>query len=270
MLRVLESKLRIIDISFSSDEVNSRRWRQDVKAVADAPMWLLKQHLPNTSSTFAKMLLSSITHDQTSTLINTSGSIGLDLCLDDRKTAVISVEAMALVEILSAQPTAVSTLPPPLVDVNWLSGQCFFASANGWRGLVSEHRLWSTLLLHAGHDIKTPYPPPVVRSFVPIRILQDFTTCITNNMEIAQMVSSLGFDGAPDLILYCHGRLLCVEVKSGNDNLRENQVKMLKALSRFDNVTCQVCCPATANKRLASALKQASLSGTDSDESSQS
>ena len=76
--------------------------------------------------------------------------------------------------------------------------------------------------------------------------------------RIASAVADLGFDGAPDLVLYRAEPPLVwfVEVKSANDRLRDSQKLMLKALSAIAGVRCQVCCPSSALKRMASALAE--------------
>ena len=56
--------------------------------------------------------------------------------------------------------------------------------------------------------------------------LEDLKACIGAEtvMQVAATVADLGFDGAPDLVLYRPGTLWFVEVKSATDNLREAQV----------------------------------------------
>ena len=42
-----------------------------------------------------------------------------------------------------------------------------------------------------------------------------------------------------------------VEVKSATDHLRQTQVEMLSRLKRIEKVTCSICCPNAARKRMA-------------------
>ena len=115
--------------------------------------------------------------------------------------------------LLDGEPSA------PEWDLSsWAHGQCLVLCnpSTGWRGVFAEHRLWSSILLRAGGAIKTPYPPPVVRGWFPTHVLDDVSLCLgeAKILALARRVAALGFDGAPDLVLYRPGKLAFVEVKS--------------------------------------------------------
>ena len=181
--------------------------------------------------------------------------------IDQDALPVVSVEAAALFQFVSSTVGAAAAVPPSLTHLasTWASGQCLFVfdAANGWRGAFSEHRMWSSVLLRKERSIKTPYPAPTVRGWFPAAILDDLVHCVGAAAveRVAATVAACGFDGAPDLVLWnANGALTLVEVKTGSDRLHDAQARMLAQLSRLEGVSCHVCCPAAARKRMAAAM----------------
>tara|TARA_Y100000748_G_scaffold296528_1_gene289458 strand:+ start:990 stop:1232 length:243 start_codon:yes stop_codon:yes gene_type:complete len=78
-------------------------------------------------------------------------------------------------------------------------------------------------------------------------------------------VAEMGFDGALDLVLYHNDTIWFVEVKSATDKLKPHQLRMMQELSKFQNVTCQICCPKSALKRFASVILSNDDSSNESD-----
>ena len=243
--------------TLSYDAMDMRGWYQRTRAVHDAPPSILAAYVPLASTIFAKQCQHVASGD---TNILAMGDVGLGLALDERRNPTISTEATALVQLIST-PGEPQATPHALkcLHATWTSGQCLFLfnPATGWRGTFAEHRLWSALLLSDGQSIKTPYCKPVVRAWHPLPILEDLKACLGETVEkVASKIAEIGFDGAPDLVLYRPDALWFVEVKSATDRLRENQVEMIRQLSRIPSVKCSICCPASARKRMAEAMME--------------
>ena len=106
-----------------------------------------------------------------------------------------------------------------------------------------------------------------MRAWFPNEILGDLKTCVGDlAMQIACKIKELGFDGAPDLVLYNDNppNIIFVEVKSATDTLKPHQLKMMQALSKLPNVSCKICCPKSALKRFASVKMVVHESDSDS------
>ena len=265
----LHAEGRRTDESLPYDAMDVRCWSRRARVVYEAPPSILATYRPLSSGTFAKLCAVSTpeVHDSS---ITTIGDVGLGLSLDENRKPVVSVETAALYQLVQT-PGEAEDVPPEWLSrlqSQWTSGMCVFMhhAKTGWRGCFAEHRLWSAILLSGNGAIKTPYCKPTVRAWLPDAILADLKACVGAElvMTVAATVADMGFDGAPDLVLYHHGKLWFVEVKSATDNIRESQVQMMKKLSRIKGVDCQVCCPAPARKRMASAMAQSQATSSDS------
>ena len=238
----------------------ARGWHQRVRAVYAAPACVLRQYISLASRAFTMLYRGDEPNVEEETPIVLTGDVGLGLALDEGKQPVVSVEAAALLELV-AMPGTPECLPGWLTSLQatWCSGQCLFGmnTATGWRACFAEHRLWSALLLEAGSAIKTPHCKAVVRGWYPVVILEDLKHCVGRELlqTVASTVAEYGFDGAPDVVSYRPGGVLrLVEVKSGNDALKPAQTKMLSTLARIPGVSCHVCGPASALKRVAATM----------------
>ena len=262
----LRAKGRSTDQSLPYDAMDMRGWQRRARVVYDAPPGILATYLPLASATFAKLCATKpCPHED---CIVVMGDLGLGLSLDESRQPVVSVETAALYELVQT-PGAKEDVPAWLSQMQseWTNGMCafMFNAQTGWRGCFAEHRLWSAILLSADGAIKTPYCKPTVRAWWPRPILEDLKACIGAEvvMKAAATVAELGFDGSPDLVLYRPGTLWFVEVKSATDNMREAQVQMMKKLARIEGVQCQVCCPASARKRMAAVMAQSQATSSD-------
>ena len=252
----LHGKGRTVSESLPWAAMDMKGWHRRPRIVYDAPPSLVKAYLPLASAVFAKQYRGP-TNEGTSDIV-TLGDVGL--ALDESRTAVVSVEAIAL-EQLVRTPGESDPIPEwlPHLACTWTAGQCLFmwGTETGWRGCFSEHRMWSSFLLTKNAHVKTPYPKPTVRGWFPQCILDDLTACVGEEvvLEVALTISRLGFDGSPDLVLYRKGCLWLVEVKSDTDRLRETQAEMLSQLSAIEKVKCSICCPAAARKRMLATME---------------
>ena len=244
------------------EAMDARAWQRRARVVHDAPSSILATYLPLASGIFAKQHRGELrSEDRGACTITCIGSLGLNLALDESRRAVVSVEATCLFHVLQTAHGAPEAKPEWLVrlEATWIGGQCLFMfnAANGWRGCFTEHRLWSSLLLSENARVKTQYPAPTVRGWFPTPILEDLKICVGHETvaQVAAAVAGMGYDGAPDLVLYRDGELRFVEVKSGTDRLCASQVEMLSRLSRIEGVHCAVCCPRAARKRMLATME---------------
>ena len=260
----LHAKGRTASQTLPYDAIDVQAWNRRARIVYTPPPSLLASYQPLVSATFAKLCQTApgdVTED--GPVVIPVGDLGLGLALDEDRKPIVSVETVALLQLVKTQGAA-DVAPEWLAPLqqSWTSGQCLFVfcAATGWRGCFAEHRLWSAIMLRESSEtmLKTPYAKPVVRSWMSPLILDDLAACVgkTLSLQVAATVAEHGYDGAPDLVLYRRepATLWFVEVKSASDSLRENQVKMMKQLSRIAGVHCSVCCPGSALKRMASAM----------------
>lgn len=249
----LQASGRTTDETLPYDAMDLRGWHRRARVVYDAPPSIVATYMPLASKLFATQCKGT---GQTDGVV-VIGDLGVGLALDQTRMPVVSVETMALLQLIQS-PGAPESVPDWLrqLQATWTSGMALFAfhPQTGWRATFAEHRLWSAILLRDGGVIKTPYCKPTVRGWYAPVILDDLTACVGASLmsHVAATVAHHGFDGAPDLVLYRPSTLWLVEVKSTNDALRDSQVEMLKHLSRI--VSCQICCPPSARKRMADAM----------------
>ena len=250
---VLTAHGRTSTTTLPYDAMDAKGWHRRARIVYDAPPSLVATYLPLASKVFATQYRGDA--EAVASSVVAVGDLGLGFALDEARLPIISVETVALMQLTETAGSPEFT-PCWLSHLasTWTSGQCLFMhnGATGWRGCVSEHRLWSAYLLRHGEAIKTPYSKPTVRAWVPDAVLDDLIECVgaATVDRVATTISELGFDGAPDLVLWTRCQLWLVEVKSASDRLRDTQSQMLKELSRLDHVTCSVCCPEAARKRM--------------------
>jgi hypothetical protein len=235
-------------------------WHRRARVVYGAPPEILATYLPLASGTFVKQYRGDAVEKGEST-ITAVGDVGLGLALDENRTAVVSVECIALQQLIQETEGTPEATPEWLTRLasTWTSNQVLFMhnSSTGWRGIFAEHRLWSSLLLSENASVKTPHSKPTVRAWAPSPILDDMKACVGKETiaEVAQTIAEMNFDGAPDLVLYRNDQLWFVEVKSSTDHLRQSQVEMLTRLKRIGKVTCSICCPNAARKRMAATME---------------
>ena len=224
----LRAKCHTTDAILPYDAMDVRAWQRRVRVVSAAPPSIVASYVPLASATFTKLCTSTYSYDSDSMII--IGDVGLNFALDERKQPVMSVEAAALYQLMSS-PGEPEAIPDWLTQLqaSWTSGQCLFMfnPETGWRGCSAEHKLRSAVLLADAKPIKTPYCKPHVRAWFPPAILDDMKMCVGAELvsQVASTIASLGFDGAPDLVLYRKSTLWFVEVKSTTDSLREAQVR---------------------------------------------
>jgi hypothetical protein len=270
-----ENPIELVDIghtsseTFAYDEVGLQAWQRRTRVMHTVPDNILNIYMPLASKTFQRLCLHKVNESSSTPNIHVIGDVGMGFALDESRIPCMSVEAAALYQLVQT-PNRHTPVPNWLKELEqtWTHQMSLFMfdSQTGWRGCFAEHRLWSSLLLQINSsEIKTPYAKPNVRAWFPVQVLNDFKECVGSDLalKIATKIAELGFDGAPDLILYHENRIWCVEVKSANDKLKPHQLRMMQELSKFPNVTCQICCPKSALKRFASVM----LSNNDSDES---
>jgi len=246
------------------DAVNAQAWHRRARVVYAAPPSLVAAYLPLASTTFARLCgTSPADAGSDGAAVVAIGDLGLGLALDEERQPVVSVEAVALLQLTRTTPgTADGAEWLTALQGSWVSGQCLVVvcADTGWRGCFAEHRLWSAVVLREAHGgmLKTPYARPTVRAWMAPVLLDDLAACVGRELvaRVAATVAEQGYDGAPDLVLYRRDppTLWFVEVKSATDSLRDNQVAMMRRLARLPGVRCSVCCPASARKRLASAM----------------
>lgn len=247
--------------TFPYDEVGLV-WHRRPRVMYEVPNHILARYIPLSSATFQTICLHKMQHTSASnSAIHVMGEIGMGFALDEYRYPRMSVEAAALYQLVQT-PSSPTQVPNSFFELekNWTSQMSLFMfdTTTGWRGCFAEHRLWSSLILQKNKqatDLKTPYASPTIRSWFPPEILNDFEDCVGSELawDVAMTVSELGYDGAPDLVLYHNNppSIWFVEVKSATDRLKEHQIKMLEALSRIPSVKCQICCPKNALKRFA-------------------
>lgn len=274
-----ENVIELVDVghtsgeTFAYDEIGLQSWHRRPRVMYTVPDHVLKMYIPLASKTFQKLSKHNIdtSSSTTSSSIHVIGEIGMGFALDESRMPRMSVEAAALYQLVQSpstddQPPVSAPIWIQDLEQSWTHQMSLFMfnSQTGWRGCFAEHRLWSSLLLE-NTDIKTPYAKPTIRSWFPIQILNDFRDCVGEDLalEVASKVAEMGFDGAPDLVLYCHDIIWFVEVKSATDKLKPHQLRMMQELSKIRKVTCQICCPKSALKRLAAS---ALLPNEDSDD----
>lgn len=238
------------------DAMHPNAWHRRARVVYDAPDFLVAAYRHLASKCFA-----SLCPPATATGVLVAGDVGLGLALDDRRRPVLSIEAAALLQLVDSAGVAEPT-PRAFEELqqSWVAGMCFFAysDATGWRGCVAENRLWSAWQLRAGATIATPYPTPVARGWMPPCLLEDLERCVgrVKVQRVADAIAALGYQGAPDLVLWRPGELWMVEVKSATDRLRDAQIRAMQRLHEV-GVRVQLCGPARLSlKRLAEAALQ--------------
>ena len=252
--------------------MDANGWQKRPRVVYDAPPSILATYVPLASAAFAQQCRGDDHRGEDASSITCVGALGLGLALDGSRRAVISTEAKALLQLLQETPGAPEATPAWLtrLGATWTSDQCLFVhnAATGWRGAFAEHRLWSAILLGENASVKTPHARPTVRGWFPPPILDDLKACLGEETvaEVAAAVADVGFDGAPDLVLYSHGQLRFVEVKSATDHLGAAQVAMLTRLARIEKASVEICAPRAAQKRLLATME--ALADTDEEESS--
>ena len=262
--------------TYPYDAVGVQSWHSRTRCLYPAPKRVLQIYIPLSSTTCQNLAVipgnsesisteSENTGNESETHITIVGDLGLGLMLNESMQPRISVEAAALYQLMQQTPGNPPNESMDLFDkmsIQWCSGMSMFMInvQTGWRGCFAEHRLWSALILHLNENkkIKTPYSIPEIRSWFPSEILNDFITCVgkTVILKVIDKIAELGFDGAPDLVLY-HSNppiIWFVEVKSTTDTFRRNQLTMIERLSKIQGVRCQICGPKSANKRLAEAM----------------
>ena len=264
MFVTLTSRGRRADRLLPYDAVDaSSGWLNRVRSVHDVSPDLLHLYLPLACATFSRLCVHDRATVDSSWIV--SGDVGLGLALDEQRRPVQSVEAAALFQLVQTSGAPDRSTHLESLRDTWASGQCLVMHLplTGWRGCFAEHRLWSAVLVSKGKTTKTPHAKPMVRAWAPTLLLEDLMECIGEEVvhRVASKVAELGFDGAPDLLLYRRtpATLWFVEVKSATDNLRPNQVAMLRELERLSDarclVRCKVCCPAETRKRHLHALE---------------
>jgi hypothetical protein len=246
----LKARARTATATLPWDAVDVAARHRRARAVCAAPPSLVATYLPLAARPFARRC--QVGEAATSLAL---GDVGLGLALDDGEP-VVSVEAAALLQLAAEGGAAEggAGAPPGWGELcaTWSSGHCFTLhdETTGWRGCVAEHRLWSRAL---GAQLKTPHCTPTVRGWYAAPVLDDLRACVGEQVDrVAAAVAGLGFDGAPDLVLWRRGELWAVEVKSATDRLRDAQARMLARLAR-EGVRTSICCPAAAAKRMAAA-----------------
>lgn len=272
----LKSKGQTSQETFPYHEVGLQNWHKRPRVVYPIPVDILNSYLPLASATFHR--LNKYQPDQPSTEKKVNlfvlGDVGLGFVLNDAREPKMSVEAAALYELIqtSGSPSNNASLVESLRS-KWYHQMSLFMMnvQTGWRGCFAEHRLWSSIIVNAKDTtkLKTPYSIPQVRGWFASEILQDFEYCVGSELmwTVTRKIAEMGFDGAPDLVLYRAdpATIWFVEVKSATDQLRETQTKMMQALSKIPNVQCHICCPKNALKRFASAMRNTDH-GSDYDE----
>lgn len=250
--------------TFAYNEIGLQAWQRRPRVMYAVPAHVLEKYMPLASKTFQN-LSSHNTADESATTsnIHVIGDIGMGFALDESRIPRMSVEAAALHQLVQSEKHSSHEISVPkwMIDLEqtWTHQMSLFMfdSQTGWRGCFAEHRLWSSLILHMKIDIpnlKTPYAKPTVRGWFSAEVLNDFQECVSPELAeiVATKIAEMGYDGAPDLVLYHQGTIRFVEVKSANDKLRPHQLRMMQELSKIPNVICQICCPKTALKRFAS------------------
>ena len=256
----LRAKGRTATSLLPYDTMNVNGWLRRARVVYAAPSDVIASYIPLASTTFANLYGGGDVLEKAPGTITIIGDVGLGLALDDNLALVVSVEGIALHQLVQTEGTPHAT-PGWLtrLESTWTSNQCLFMhqSTTGWRGIFAEHRLWSSILLSKNESIKTPHSKPTVRGWVPQPIIEDLKTCVgeATVLEVTEAIKELGFDGAPDLVCWRQDHLWCVEVKSATDALRTSQVEMLTRLARIEKVKCSICCPDAARKRLAATME---------------
>lgn len=260
--------------TFAYDQIGLQAWQRRHRVMYTVPGHILKTYMKLASKTFQMLSLHNADDGSSSpSNIHVIGDIGMGFALDESRIPRMSVEAAALYQLIKTpNPNHVISVPHWISDLeqSWTHNTSLFMldSQTGWRGCFAEHRLWSSLILHMSSnkpDLKTPYAKPCVRSWFPVHVLDDFQECVGSELafRVAMKIAEMGFDGAPDLVLYHKSTIWFVEVKSATDKLKPHQLRMMQELSQISNVTCQICCPKIALKRFASVM----LSNEDSDDS---
>lgn len=271
---VIELKItgRTSSETFPYDEIGLQAWHKRSRAVYPVPDDVLQQYLPLASATFQRLCVQQhVQHggggSSTGSSVTVIGDIGMGFVLDDMRQPKMSVEAAALHQLVQTGPEKYVPKADWLcrLQQTWYHHMSLFMfdTRTGWRGCFAEHRLWSSLLYHTNEhrerdpNVKTPYAVPTIRGWFPKEILTDFEECVGTALarKIAATVARMGFDGAPDLVLYNSEPMVWfVEVKSATDTLKDKQVQMMQALSEIEHVKCQICCPQSALKRFASVM----------------
>lgn len=239
------------------DMVNVRAWDRRNRVVFDAPASIILTYVHLASQPFQKIMKKHVDKNEQSDLLMI-GDVGLGLALDERLYPVVSVEAIALLQLMQAEGETDETFEwiEQMKD-EWRKGQCLFTvNVNtGWRGFYSEHRIWSAILLIEDAVVKTPYCKPVIRSWFTSEIIQDIKNCVGEEtiLKVANTIAQHNFDGAPDLVMYHKNPpvLRFIEVKSATDRLSEAQLTMIKHLQQIPLVECQICGSPSALKRCA-------------------
>lgn len=241
-------------------EIDPKAWQRRVRVVYPVPLCIRNSYIHLSSQTFRRFIgkQDNTDEDIISDNIIPIGDVGLNFVLDDSKKLGISIEAHALLQLVNTEGKQTVT-PNWLFRLRkeWVHGMSLFVfnSQTGWRGCFAEYKLWVAILMSENVKVKTPYSTPVIRSWFSLHVINDLYECLGKEhiMNIAETISHLGFDGAPDLLLYKKNPPLLwfVEVKSATDCLRSNQLNMMQHLSKHENTTCQICCPSSALKRFA-------------------
>lgn len=240
------------------DVMDAKGWHRRTRIVYPAPQCIVDTYRPLASRVFAIQCRGG--NGGKESPIVAVGDVGLAFALDENRTPVVSVETAALLQLVQTEGGA--EMAPKWVDEmrdTWASGQCLtlFHEQTGWRGAYSEHRLWSSILVREQTVVKTPYPTPTVRGWFPKTVIDDLVACVGEETieQVAQTMAEMNFDGASDLVLWRNDHLWFVEVKSETDHLRQSQVEMLSRLKRIGKVTCSICCPSAARKRMAATME---------------
>jgi hypothetical protein len=264
-----------------------QNWHKRPRVTYDVPDDILQSYFPLGSMPFKKLCAEKVNESTVSQCnVHVIGDIGMGFALNVFRKPCMSVEAVALYQIIqncdqeikvetkavetkAVETKAVETkvaeitsIPDWLIKLKtaWHHPMSLFMlnERNGWRGCFAEHRLWSAVLYRNREkaQLKTPYAVPIIRSWFSPEVLNDFEQSVGVKfaMTVAHTIARMNYDGAPDLVLYhaAYQKIYFVEVKSATDTLKENQIKMMQALSDIPNVDCKICCPKQAIKKFAS------------------
>lgn len=254
--------------TFPYHEVGLRNWHKRPRVTYAVPDDILQCYLPLVSETFKRLCVQPTAQGKDTIKVHVMGDVGMGFALNEFHKPCMSVEAAALYQIIQDCDEKLEKVEEQQSIPTWLQklkndwhhpmSLFMFNESSGWRGCFAEYRLWSALLYrnHQKAQLKTPYAVPIIRSWFPPEVLHDFEQSVGLEfaMMVANTVARMHYDGAPDIVLYRadYPKICFVEVKSASDTLKEDQIKMMQALSEIPNVECQICCPKQAMKRFAS------------------
>ena len=217
------------------DAVSVQAWHRRARVVYAAPPSLVAAYLPLASTTFARLCGTSSPTDAggDGAAVVAIGDLGLGLALDEERRPVVSVEAVALLQLVRTTPgTADDGVSEWLAALqgSWVSGQCLVVvcADTGWRGCFAEHRLWSAVVLREAHGgtLKTPYARPTVRAWMAPVLLDDLAACVGRELvaQDAATVADRATTGRPTML----AATLHLFVEASHRQPRDNQVAMMR------------------------------------------